>query len=186
MTKLPAIISELRSLVDGKQTRLHEAGLLAAAAVREGAFSDNQYILLRELLSRYEHEQPAIYFHALVSWLIENRDVLPVTIELEEPDLNWDLKWSFNDTNILGVADLLEKSSNGGTSLDPLTDLQKAILTALIGTALKGEKLADTACGGDKRRLYKPGGIKELMAADLVRNKPGVGYWRPDSPPLRH
>jgi hypothetical protein len=61
--------------------------------------------------------------------------------------------------------------------------LQQAIYNALSGRALKKQSLANEACGGDGGRLYKPGGIKELIAAGKVQHKHGVGYYRPDAPP---
>ncbi len=63
------------------------------------------------------------------------------------------------------------------------TRLQTAILDALNGRNLTKQKLADAVAAGEGRRLYKPGGIKELRALGLVDNKPGVGYFRPDAPP---
>ncbi len=62
------------------------------------------------------------------------------------------------------------------------TPLQKSILKALDGQALKKEPLAEQ-CKVDPRTLYKQGGIKELMAEGLVCTKPRVGYFRPDAPP---
>ncbi len=63
-----------------------------------------------------------------------------------------------------------------------LTSFQKSILEALNGQGLTKPKLADKLkC--EERRLYKNGGIKDLMAAGLVANKRGVGYYRPDAPP---
>ncbi|MCE9545329.1 MAG: hypothetical protein K8T25_07415 [Planctomycetia bacterium] len=64
-----------------------------------------------------------------------------------------------------------------------MTQLQRAIWIALNGRALKGDALAEEVSGGDKRRLYKRGGIKELTASERVLNKPTVGYYRPDAPP---
>ncbi len=61
--------------------------------------------------------------------------------------------------------------------------LQTAIWKALDKRALKKQPLADEVCGSDGGRLYKRGGIKELMAAGKVQHKHGVGYFRPDAPP---
>jgi hypothetical protein len=63
------------------------------------------------------------------------------------------------------------------------TDFQRRILRALDKKGLKKQELAAEVCGEEGSRLYKPGGIKELMELDLVRNKRGVGYYRPDAPP---
>lgn len=60
--------------------------------------------------------------------------------------------------------------------------LQKAILRALDGRALKKEALAD-ACDVDPRRLYKPGALSELVDLGIVKNKRGIGYYRPDASP---
>ena len=64
----------------------------------------------------------------------------------------------------------------------PLTSLQKGILKALKGMALKKEVLAK-ACSVDPSRLYRPGGIRELRSLHVVEHKEGVGYYRPDEPP---
>ncbi|HOP78675.1 MAG TPA: hypothetical protein PLD05_14385 [Thermogutta sp.] len=63
-----------------------------------------------------------------------------------------------------------------------LTALQKEILKALDRRALKKEDLADRL-KIDPARLYRPGGIKELIAQALVAHKWMVGYYRPDRPP---
>jgi hypothetical protein len=62
-------------------------------------------------------------------------------------------------------------------------DFQWAILKALQGRALKKQQLAAEVCGGEGTRLYRKGGIKELMAARKVANKPRFGYYRPDALP---
>ena len=64
----------------------------------------------------------------------------------------------------------------------PLTPLQQDILRALDGQALKKEKLAEKL-KIDPARLYRNGGIKELVTKGLVCHKEGVGYYRPDAPP---
>ncbi len=61
--------------------------------------------------------------------------------------------------------------------------LQQQILAALNGEALKKQPLADAVCAGEGTRLYRSGGIKELMKAGLVARKNGIGYYRPDAPP---
>jgi hypothetical protein len=61
--------------------------------------------------------------------------------------------------------------------------LQSAILKALDGKALKKQALADVVSKGEGSRLYRPGGLKELMAMGKVRHTRGRGYYRPDSPP---
>ncbi len=61
--------------------------------------------------------------------------------------------------------------------------IQVAIHKALDGKAMSKQALANEVCGGEGTRLYKPHGIKEMMADGIVKNKPGVGYYRPDSPP---
>lgn len=63
------------------------------------------------------------------------------------------------------------------------TTLQKAILKALEGRALKKIALAQEITGGDWSRFYKPGGLSELTEIGLVENKRGLGYFRPDAPP---
>ncbi|MBA4104970.1 MAG: hypothetical protein C0485_04350 [Pirellula sp.] len=61
---------------------------------------------------------------------------------------------------------------------------QARILAALGGRALKKDALAAEVCGGEGSRLYRKGGIKELMAIGLVVNKQRLGYYRPDTPPM--
>ncbi len=74
------------------------------------------------------------------------------------------------------------KGNQNGT-VDPLIALQRAILKALDGKSLKVEKLAE-ACKVQTSRFYKPNGLKELKSAGKVKLKRGVGYYRPDRPPL--
>jgi hypothetical protein len=62
-----------------------------------------------------------------------------------------------------------------------LNDVQQSIMRALDGQAFKKEALA-VACDCEPSRLYAAG-IKELMDLDIVRNKPRIGYYRPDAPP---
>lgn len=62
------------------------------------------------------------------------------------------------------------------------TLLQVSILKALDGRVLKKEPLAEQ-CQVDPSRLYRPGGIKELMKLGKVIKKQGRGYFRPDAPP---
>jgi len=63
------------------------------------------------------------------------------------------------------------------------TMLQAKILEALKGRALMTDPLAAIVCGGESTRLYRPGGIKELMDVGLVDHKEGRGYYRPNAPP---
>jgi hypothetical protein len=63
------------------------------------------------------------------------------------------------------------------------TTFQRAILEALDGRSLKKQQLADKVCGGHGSRLYRRGGLKELMERGIVVNKPGAGYFRPNQPP---
>jgi len=64
-------------------------------------------------------------------------------------------------------------------------DLQRRILEALDGKAMKKQELANAVCGGEGTRLYKAGGLKELRKTEpkLVDHKNGLGYFRPDRPP---
>jgi hypothetical protein len=64
-----------------------------------------------------------------------------------------------------------------------LAPLQQRIIATLNHKALKKQPLADVVCAGEGTRLYKPGGIKELVAVGLVAHANGVGYYRPDAPP---
>ncbi len=61
------------------------------------------------------------------------------------------------------------------------TPFQKAILKALEGKAMHTRALGIAV--GDKGRLYKPGGIKELEERGLVEQHDRLGYYRPDVPP---
>lgn len=77
-----------------------------------------------------------------------------------------------------------EKAPSDQSDKQPFvpSPLQVAILKALDGRALKKEALAGE-CRIDPARLYRPGGIKELTELGMVRNKRGVGYYRPNAPP---
>jgi hypothetical protein len=61
---------------------------------------------------------------------------------------------------------------------------QHSILVALDGRAMNKQALADEVCKGDGKRLYKPGGLTELRGAGLVAHKHGLGFYRPDAPPV--
>jgi hypothetical protein len=62
------------------------------------------------------------------------------------------------------------------------TPLQETVLDTLNGKAMKKEALAETL-KIDSSRLYRQGGIKELMDLKMVDNLRGIGYYRPDAPP---
>ncbi len=61
------------------------------------------------------------------------------------------------------------------------TPFQEAILRALDGKALRTDALG--ARVGDRGRLYKPGGLRELQERGMVCNHPRLGHYRPDVPP---
>jgi hypothetical protein len=61
--------------------------------------------------------------------------------------------------------------------------LQAAILKALDGRALKKQALADIVSKGEGSRLYRRGGLKELIQMGKVKHASGRGYYRPDAPP---
>lgn len=61
------------------------------------------------------------------------------------------------------------------------TALQQGILEALDGTALRSRELdLEIKANG---RLYKKGGLTELMEQGRVLSDRRVGYYRPDRPP---
>lgn len=62
------------------------------------------------------------------------------------------------------------------------TATQDAILDALAGKALRTDALA-ARVDCDRRTLFKPNGIKELVQAGWVRHHRRLGYYRPDDPP---
>lgn len=62
------------------------------------------------------------------------------------------------------------------------TDYQCRILEALEFRALRTDALV-AEIGGDRRRLWKAGGVEELKERGLVRLDKRVGYFRPDCPP---
>jgi len=66
------------------------------------------------------------------------------------------------------------------------TPFQTSILAVLNGRAMKKQQLAVAVCGGEDNGnlLYRPGRITELRQNGLVANKRGIGYYRPDAPPL--
>jgi hypothetical protein len=61
------------------------------------------------------------------------------------------------------------------------TPFQEAILDALEGKALRVDALG--AAVGDRARLYKPGGLKELQTQGWVSYHARRGYYRTDAPP---
>lgn len=69
------------------------------------------------------------------------------------------------------------------TNHEPVIRLpaQKAILKALKGKAMKSTDLGKVV--GDKRKLYQPGAIKELLDEGIVAHIEGLGYYRTDYPP---
>lgn len=86
------------------------------------------------------------------------------------------------EMNLDDFCNLVEKPGGQPSPFVP-TPLQRAILDALNGQALKKDALAKAVCGGDDSRLYKAGGLKELRERGLIEHKHGVGYYRPDAPP---
>lgn len=97
-------------------------------------------------------------------------------------------------TILLGSAseeleDYRDKLRQGAVKLTPdvfvPTPLQKNILKALRFRALKKLDLAAEVCGGaaNGNILYRGDCMDELKDRGLVKNKRGVGYYRPDAPP---
>jgi len=62
------------------------------------------------------------------------------------------------------------------------TAYQQAILDALEGRALRTDALA-AALGGDRRRLFRAGGLSELREQGLVSHHARLGFYREDVPP---
>ncbi len=58
---------------------------------------------------------------------------------------------------------------------------QDDILDALEGRALRTDAIA--AKVGDRNRLFRPGGLKELQAHGYVAHHSRLGFYRPDAPP---
>lgn len=67
------------------------------------------------------------------------------------------------------------------------SEYQAAILQALDFRALRSDALVTELDrmgeNGDRTRLWKARGIKELVDRGLVKNDRRVGYYRPDAPP---
>lgn len=61
------------------------------------------------------------------------------------------------------------------------TPFQRGILAALNGQALRTDALG--AAVGDRSRLYKRGGLKELRDRGLVAHHVRLGFYRPDALP---
>lgn len=66
-----------------------------------------------------------------------------------------------------------------------LDAMQRGILKALSGKALKKEELAEAVTGNPchGNLLYRQRRLPRLLKAGLVIKTPGIGFWRPDSPP---
>lgn len=58
---------------------------------------------------------------------------------------------------------------------------QRGVLKVLEGRAMRTDQLGDAV--GNRNRLFKPGGLKELRDAGMVNSHPQLGYFRPDAPP---
>jgi hypothetical protein len=61
------------------------------------------------------------------------------------------------------------------------TPYQERILDALAGKCLTADQLAEKV--GDRRRLFRDGGVKDLVTAGLVKKRQGHGYYATDDPP---
>ncbi len=61
------------------------------------------------------------------------------------------------------------------------TVFQQAILDALEGKALRTDALGLAV--GDRGRLYKPGGLKELIKEGLIGHHKRLGYYSTAAPP---
>ena len=61
------------------------------------------------------------------------------------------------------------------------TALQRGILKALDGKAMRTDELGYAV--GDRSRLFKANGIRELIDRDIIAHHPSCGYFRPDCPP---
>jgi hypothetical protein len=82
------------------------------------------------------------------------------------------------------VRELVAKQASAGDAVPFVANrFQIDILNALEGRALIKDELAEEVCGGEGTRLYRPGGIKELMEVGKVAHKHRLGYYRPDAPP---
>lgn len=83
---------------------------------------------------------------------------------------------------------LLEKANGRKPSPPAVSEafipsaLQTCILECLDGNAMRSRPLAKKL-HIDQSRLYKPGGIKELINEGKVRTHSRIGYYRPDAPP---
>lgn len=62
------------------------------------------------------------------------------------------------------------------------TEFQADLLAALEGKALRTDDLAGVV-GCDRRKLFKPHGLKELVEAGWVAHSEKHGYYRPECPP---
>lgn len=130
--------------------------------------------------------------------LLSCKNLTPVdltTIEFEQngyldPDSHWTGTPWFRavHSEFARVFDTLQKV-NGASSRDSDADtvfvptpFQERILSSLDGTALRTDAIA-SAIDCNRRQIFKPNGIKELVAAGRVRWHHKLGYFRPDSLP---
>ena len=74
-------------------------------------------------------------------------------------------------------------SGTGDAADEPFipNGFQEGILAVLNGKALRTDLLGVAV--GDRRRLYRPGGLKELRENGRVGLHSRIGHYRPDAPP---
>jgi hypothetical protein len=129
----------------------------------------------------------------LTAFAIAGADAQAIASRLDDVQQHWPFEQV--DTRELIQRIQLEAKRCGDTRRPPeqppempqppdiMTPLQRDIMKALDGAAMKIEPLANAVSGRDTKRLYKAGGLQELRDRGDVAHRHGVGYYRPDAPP---
>jgi hypothetical protein len=115
----------------------------------------------------------------LLEAVCESRSPMEIAKHLER-QWGWGLACWTPDS-----ARLLVENPEATSPLIYFTPLQRSILKALDGRALKKMQLAAEVCGGEANGnlLYRYKDLKSLESKGLVKHARDIGFYRPDAPP---
>lgn len=118
--------------------------------------------------------------------LKSNSDSLVRSILQQTNMIDRKLRAALRGAALENVESKLAKPDDGvlSSSNEILDETQKDILKALDGKAMMKEELATAIGLSDPSMLYRKNRMKTLKQRKLVINKRGVGYFRPETPPL--